>query len=241
MNEEMKENTEKLAAAGPAPETDPEVGAKDQADPAALPADAVTGETSSEKDEAAEISPAPKKKGLSEDSKEWIRDIGTAVIIAVLLLQFIQPTIVREHSMENTLKENDYLFMSKQTYKLFGKDPAFGDIIVFMSSLKTENGQAKLLIKRVIGTPGDTVAIHSGTTYINGTAIDESFTKDGYTNTEMDEITVPENCLFVMGDNRLNSADSRDSRIGMVDIDTIVGKAVFRLFPLKKIGGLYSK
>lgn len=176
---------------------------------------------------------------LSENAKEWIKDLGVAVICAVVLLQFIQPTIVREHSMENTLIENDYLFVSKQTYKLFGKEPATGDIIVFKSDLTTATGQNKLLIKRVIAVGGDTIAIHGGVVYLNGEALDETYTKDGYTNTEMDEIYVPAGCIFAMGDNRQNSADSRDSRIGCVDEDLVVGKAVVRLFPFSKFGGLY--
>ncbi|MCQ2566149.1 MAG: signal peptidase I [Clostridia bacterium] len=176
---------------------------------------------------------------LSENAKEWIKDLGIAVVCAVVLLQFIQPTIVREHSMENTLVENDYLFVSKQAYKLFGNDPATGDIIVFKSELTTATGQNKLLIKRVIAVGGDTIAIHGGVVYLNGEALDEEYTKDGYTNTEMDEITVPEGYVFAMGDNRQNSADSRDSRIGCVEEGLILGKAVVRLFPFNKFGGLY--
>ena len=176
---------------------------------------------------------------LSENAKEWIKDLGIAVVCAVVLLQFIQPTIVREHSMENTLVENDYLFVSKQAYKLFGNDPATGDIIVFKSELTTATGQNKLLIKRVIAVGGDTIAIHGGVVYLNGEALDEEYTKDGYTNTEMDEITVPEGYVFAMCDNRQNSADSLDSRIGCVEEGLILGKAVVRLFPFNKFGGLY--
>ena len=179
---------------------------------------------------------------LGENLKEWLKDILFAVIIAVVILQFLKPTIVREHSMENTLDNNDYLFVSKQQYKLFGQDFEHGDIIVFESELQSSNGQNKLLIKRVIGVPGDTIAIHDGLVILNGETIVEPYTKDGYTDTEMDEVTVPEGCLFCMGDNRQNSADSRDSRIGYVDQSTVMGKAIFRLFPFKKgkVGGLYK-
>ena len=176
------------------------------------------------------------KKGLSADAKEWIKDILCAVIIAVIILQFVMPTVVREHSMENTLQENDYLFVSKQAYKLFGGTPSRGDVIVFQSNLPLTAKSNKLLVKRIIGVAGDKIAIKDGVTYINGKPIDESFTKDGYTLGDMDEVTVPENCLFCMGDNRQNSGDSRDSRIGFVDVSTIKGKVVFRLFPFKSIG-----
>ena len=188
---------------------------------------------------AEEPVPAPEqKKGLSENAKEWIKDILIAIVVAFLVLQFIKPTIVQEHSMENTLVANDYLFISKQSYRLFG-DPQRGDIIVFHSSLTTSDGSEKLLVKRIIAIPGDTISITGGVVYINGEPQDEPYTKDGYTNTEMDEIYVPEGKLFCMGDNRQNSRDSRDSAIGLVDEDDVLGKAVFRLFPFSRIGGLY--
>ena len=183
--------------------------------------------------------PQPEEqKGLSENAKEWIKDILIAVVVAFLVLQFIKPTIVQEHSMENTLEPNDYLFISKQSYHLFG-DPQRGDIIVFHSQLTTADGTEKLLVKRIIALPGDTVFITGGIVYINGEPQDEPYTKDGYTNTEMAEITVPEGQLFCLGDNRQNSRDSRDPLIGFVDEDEVLGKAVFRLFPFSRFGGLY--
>ena len=176
---------------------------------------------------------------LSDNAKEWIKDIAVAIIVAVLVLQFVMPTIVCEHSMESTLQNRDYLFVSKQAYKLFG-EPKRGDIIVFKSELTLENGSNKLLIKRIIGLPGDTISVADGKVFRNGEALDEPYTKDGYTEGFMAEVTVPEGALFCLGDNRQNSADSRDSRIGFVDMSTVKGKAVFRLFPFSSIGGLYK-
>ena len=155
--------------------------------------------------------------------KEWIKDIGIAVIIGILLLQVIKPTIVKEHSMEPTLHSNDYIFLSKQAYR-FGT-PEYGDIIVFHTDLTREDGKEKLLIKRIVALGGDTVSITGGVVYL-----------DGYTATEMEEITVPEGHAFVMGDNRQNSIDSRDPRVGFLDLDEVVGKAVFRLYPFRDIG-----
>ena len=175
---------------------------------------------------------------LSEDTKEWIKDIVIAIVIALIILFFIKPTIVREHSMENTLSDGDYLFVCRQSYKLFGGEPEYGDIIVFSSNLETVMGADKLLIKRVIGVPGDTINISDGVVYRNGEALTEDYTKDGYTASYMDYVVVPEDHLFCMGDNRQNSTDSRDSRVGFVPVDTIMGKAVFRLFPFSKIGTL---
>ena len=178
---------------------------------------------------------------MSENAKEWIKDIVAAVVIAVIILQFIMPTIVCEHSMENSFFQGDYLFVSKMSYKLFGK-PEYGDVIVFQSEIENElTGKDKLLIKRVIGTPGDKISITGGVVYLNGQALDEPYTKDGYTATEMAEVTVPDECLFVMGDNRQNSADSRDfARVGFVDFSTVKGKVVFRLFPFKSFGTVYK-
>jgi signal peptidase I len=175
--------------------------------------------------------------GLSENAKEWIKDILVAVVVSILILQFIKPTIVREHSMENTLKENDYILLSRQAYTLFG-EPEQGDIVVFRSELKMPNGEDKLLVKRIIAVPGDTIAIEDGWVILNGDALEESYTKDGYTATDMEEITVPEEYLFAMGDNRQNSMDSRDSRVGMIPVDAVVGKAFFRLYPFDHIGSL---
>ena len=185
-----------------------------------------------------EAAPQPQKKGLSENAKEWIKDILIAIVVAFLVLQFIKPTIVQEHSMENTLQPNDYLFISKQSYHLFG-EPQRGDIIVFHSQLTTSDGAEKLLVKRIIALPGDTIAITGGVVYVNGEPQDEPYTKDGYTNTEMEEITSPEGKLFCMGDNRQNSRDSRDGKIGLVDESEVLGKAVLRLFPFSRFGGLY--
>lgn len=196
-------------------------------------AESVTEEPAGEP--AADVAEPQKKQSTASVVKEWIRDILIAVVIAVLILQFIKPTIVKESSMEPTLYENHYIFLSKQAYTLFG-EPKRGDIVVFHSGLTALNGGEKLLIKRVIGLPGDTIAIMDGKVYLNGEVYKEAYIKDGTTNGYIEPYTVPEGQLFCMGDNRLVSVDSRDYRVGCVDIDSIVGKAVFRLAPLKLIG-----
>ena len=169
--------------------------------------------------------------------KEWIKDIVIAVIIALVIMQFIKPTIVKECSMQPTLYENNFIVLSRQAY-LFDK-PETGDIIVFHTNLKTQTGQEKLLIKRIIGLPGDTINIKDGQVWINGELLDEPYTKEQYTSGFIDEEVIPEDSLFVMGDNRQNSADSRDPKVGLVKIDDILGKAVFRLYPFNEIGVLH--
>ncbi len=168
--------------------------------------------------------------------KEIIKDVIIAAIIALLVIQFVRPTIVKESSMENTLNENNYIFLNKQAYT-FG-EPEHGDIIVFHSSLTREDGSEKLLIKRIVGLPGDTVKISDNCVYINGELLHESYIKEqGVVPGEL-EVTVPEGELFVMGDNRRVSIDSRYEEVGCVKIDDVVGKAFFRLYPFKDIGKL---
>ena len=190
--------------------------------------------------EEPEVSGEGKKKtNVKKEALIWVRDIAIAVVAALIISRFITPTIVQEHSMEDTLQNHNYLILLRCAYK-FGAEPQYGDIVVFQSDLiNSENGKEKLLIKRVIARGGDTVAIRDGVVYRNGEALDEPYTKDGYTNGAMDETVVPEGHLFLCGDNRLVSLDSRSDQVGFVDEKTVIGKAVFRLFPFNEIGGVY--
>jgi signal peptidase I len=178
----------------------------------------------------------PRRIPINKNVLVWIRDILIALAIALVIMQFIRPTIVREHSMENTLHENDYIFLNKQAYR-FG-DVHRRDIVVVHSLLESADGTSKNLIKRVIGLPGDRVAIRDGGVYVNGNRLDEPYTLDGYTEGEMEEVVVPDGMLFLLGDNRQGSADSRDPRIGFVPEEMIIGKAIFRLFPIGDVGTL---
>jgi len=175
------------------------------------------------------------KMKLSDNLKEWIKDILSAVICAAIVLVFIMPTIVNQTSMENTLIPKDYVLVSRQHYKLFGKDFENGDIIVFQSDIDYEGGK-KLLVKRIIAVGGDTISISDGKVFVNGEELIEDYIKDGYTNGTVEEIRVPEGYLYCMGDNRLVSLDSRDSSVGLVKEDTVKGKVFLRLFPLKSFG-----
>lgn len=169
-------------------------------------------------------------------------DLIVALAIAAVILFFVRPTIVKQSSMENTLKENDYVIMYKQAYR--SKLPERGDIIIFQSSLEDLNtGQGKLLIKRVIGLPGDQISIRDSQLYINDSYYEEDYLKDGYTPAETNPLEgetfiVPDYQYFVMGDNRAGSIDSRSNDVGCVSLDQIRGKAVLRLFPFNKISWL---
>ena len=178
----------------------------------------------------------PERSSFGSTALEWVKGAAIAVVLAVVILQFIKPTIVQQKSMEPNFETNDYLFISKQSYRLFRGEPKIGDVIVFTTEMKTDKGDNKLLIKRVIGVPGDEISIAGGKVYVNGEIIDDSYTKDGTTNGDIDKLIVPVDTVFCLGDNRLVSVDSRDDSVGFISYDDILGKVVFRLFPLGKIG-----
>ena len=171
--------------------------------------------------------------------KSLLIDIGVAIVLASIVLYFIRPTIVKQTSMENTLHENDYMIMYRQAYRSHG--PERGDIIIFQSELYNEDtGDDKLLIKRVIGLPGDEIMILDDQLYLNGEYYPEDYLRDGYTPAfeiprEGKKFTVPEGEYFVMGDNRAGSIDSRRTQVGCVAMEQIKGKVVLRLFPFNKI------
>lgn len=162
-----------------------------------------------------------------------------AVCTAVILLLFsyaARLTVVDGGSMEDTLHEKDYLIVQS-----IGYTPQRGDIVVLQKiNAPTYN---KPLIKRVIAVEGDTVDIDfsTWTVYVNGEAIDEP-----YTNLEDNPIppqvsfplTVEEGKIFVLGDHRNHSSDSRVAEIGQVDERCVVGRAVFRVLPFSDMGVL---
>lgn len=164
--------------------------------------------------------------------KELIRDIVIVVVIVAAVSFFIKPIIVKQTSMLPTLQENNYLFLNRQAYR-FG-EPERGDIVVFPTD--DGYGNEELYIKRVIGLPGETVDVTGGKVYINGEVQDDSYTNDKTTPGEIKDFRVPEGELFVMGDNRVVSIDSRDPEVGTVAIEEITGVAFFRLFPFNEIG-----
>lgn len=174
-------------------------------------------------------------KRFRKEKRELVKVFSISLAVALALTVFVRPTLVKGQSMEPTLEENDYLVV--QSESLFGTAPKFGDLVVFNSKVVSKEGHSRLL-KRVIGLPGDTIEIKDGTVYRNGIPLKEEYIKDGITPGDVKKFTVEPNCVFVMGDNRANSLDSRNKDLGTIDYEDIIGTAKFRLFPLNKIGRL---
>ena len=160
----------------------------------------------------------------------WIKLILSAFVIAFILKTYIfQVALVNQISMEPTLHEGQVLIIAKINY-LF-KDPARGEIVVLKDELEN-----KYLIKRVIGLPGEVIEIKNDKVYINGEELKPDYTEAPTQDNGFLKSKVPEGKYFVMGDNRLHSRDSRSDTVGFVSRSNIVGKAVFRVWPLSKIG-----
>lgn len=170
-------------------------------------------------------------KNKKSFAKEFLKEIVIAAAIAGAILFFVGPTAVREHSMQPTVNDGDVLLLSKALYN----DPQVGDIIVFKSELEDDNGKPMNLIKRVIGTGGDIITITNGKLYRNGQEIKEDYIYGECTG-EVYNFEVPEGKLYVLGDHREVSRDSRE--LGAIDEKTVIGKAVLRIWPLSDFGGL---
>jgi signal peptidase I len=165
---------------------------------------------------------------------DWLQCIVSAILCGILIFVFIGRVIgVDGNSMLDTLRDRDTVIMSNLFYT-----PKYGDIIVFRDDKYDNN---KPLVKRVIATEGQTVDIdfNTGKVFIDGHEIVEPYIREptheslGFKGPK----TVPKGCVFVMGDNRNQSADSRSDMVGMVDTRQILGKVLFVMIPGKNADG----
>lgn len=166
---------------------------------------------------------------------EWARAIILALVMGLVLTLIIRPILVKGHSMEPTLGDNNYLLIEQVSYQM--SEPDYGDIIVFKSDLFSTDGSQRDLIKRVIGESGDHVVIEEGSVFINDELLKESYLNGKWTAGDVD-LFVPEDFVFVMGDNRGNSMDSRSDEVGLVRDDQIRGRVLIRLFPISRFGAI---
>ena len=161
---------------------------------------------------------------------DTIKLVAVIFVILFLMIYVVSVTQVVGNSMNTTLIDGDVLILSKANYRFF--DIKRGDII----SLDYED--TKYLIKRVIGLPGDTIAIKNNVLYINGEVYEENYLDKGleYPDFSLSDLgydTIPEDMYLVLGDNRENSLDSRE--IGLISKDSVNGKIVLRIWPINKI------
>lgn len=184
------------------------------------------------------------KKSVILSVFEWLDVVVASVVVVVLLFTFVFRMVrIDGDSMNNTLIDGERVVITDMFYT-----PKRGDIVVI--SRNTENSSVigsykEPIIKRVIATEGDIVDIdfNSGIVYVNNEPLNEPYIKEPtYLRGDVVfPLVVKENCVFVLGDNRNDSKDSRSSEIGdngQVDVKYILGRAVLRVFPLSKFGGM---
>lgn len=168
---------------------------------------------------------------------DFLETIVVALSIFVVVYLFLmQPHEIKGNSMEPNFYNNEYILTDKISYKL--REPNRGDVVIF----KAPTDQEVDYIKRVIGLPGDRIKIQNGFVYVNGEKLNEDYLRDktslfpGSFMAEGAEITVPAGKLFVLGDNRPHSSDSRI--FGPVPENTIIGRAFIRYWPITSLGML---
>ncbi|EOD00368.1 signal peptidase I [Caldisalinibacter kiritimatiensis] len=177
---------------------------------------------------------------MAREIYEWIKSIALAIILAIIIKTFIfNTTYVIGTSMNPTLQETDRLFTNKIVYRI--SEPKRRDIVV----LKAPDEPKKDYIKRVIAVEGDLVEIKNGKVYVNGEELKETYIhKDIQTGEYIKtlgniKLKVPENYVYVLGDNRYRNA-SKDSRyFGPVPIKSVKGKAFFRFYPFDRFGSIH--
>ena len=206
-----------------------------------------------------------KKKSIGKEIWEWVYTLAIAIIVAMLIKGFLFDIVrVDGLSMFPTLMNNDRLIVTKLGYKPHQGDIIILDSEyknredyyhklavsedkdelsfidkLFASRNMPDNLKKKYYVKRIIAMPGQTIDLENGNVYVDGVQLDEPY-YDGTTSsidpTVEYPVTVEEGCVFVMGDNRNHSKDSRSSELGQVPYEAILGKSQLRLWPLTEIG-----
>lgn len=165
------------------------------------------------------------KESFTKEILSWIVTLIACLVAAKLITTFVIVNArVPSASMENTIMTNDRLIANRLSYTF--SDPERLDVVVFIAPDEPD----KLFVKRIIGTPGDTIEIVDGVLYINGVETDEPYLKEQMYGS-YGPYVVPDDCYFMMGDNRNNSLDSRYWNNTFVPEDTILGKAMFTYYP----------
>jgi len=179
-----------------------------------------------------------KRRSTGRNVIEWVAVIVGAVIVALIVKTFlVQAFRIPSESMDPTLIKGDRVLVNKLSYRLH--DVHRGDVVVFdrPKNLPGGPGDPQDLIKRVIGLPGDVLYARDGVVYVNDRPLKEPYLPEGTSSVNMDQpVTVPEGDVWVMGDNRGNSQDSRV--FGPIPQESIVGRAFLLMWPLNRLGSL---
>ena len=180
-------------------------------------------------DEVVEEAPA---KNPVKEVLDWVISIAVAVILALVIRNYVFVLVkVDGQSMVPTLHHGEYLYTNRFFYT-----PANGDIVIFTPP----NNPDVKYVKRVIATAGQTVAVdgQNHTVTVDGKVLDEPYINEAMNSAGNMEYpcTVPEGYIFVLGDNRNHSKDSRDRSVGLVPVENVTGEATLRLWPLSEFG-----
>lgn len=208
-----------------------------------------------EEAETAPVAEDPQKRTLAQEILEWLDVLVTAIIAVVIIFSLVfRVATIDGNSMRNTLyggdeygRNADKVIITNLAY-----EPKQGDIVVVSRNIEnTIEGQVmgdEPIIKRVIAVGGQTVNIdfEKGIVYVDGEALEEPYISTPTVDRADVQfpVYVPEGCIFVLGDNRGDSLDSRSSRIGnngLIDTRYVLGHAIFRIFPFNRIGRLDTK
>ena len=184
--------------------------------------------------DANQEAPKAKEKDPKGNIYDWIESLVTAIVACILIFLFLFRVVnVQGSSMVPTLHESDKIVISRLAGNF-----KYGDIVVLTKTAFDDDS----IVKRVIATEGQTIDIDfdSGTVTVDGEVLQEPYIAEK-TKRQMDfhgPVTVPEGCIFCMGDNRNQSTDSRRSTIGMIDTRCVLGRVVLRVWPFNKIGAV---
>jgi signal peptidase I len=175
---------------------------------------------------------SPPRRSALVMTLHWVRDLLVSVVLAIIVILFLyQPVKVEGTSMMPSLVDQERIFINKFVYKFGLGEILRGDLVVFYYP----GDPAKSYIKRVIGLPGDSVALEDGVVFVNGKRLDENYVPERYRDRQsFPLVRVPPDNFYVLGDHRSSSNDSRTW--GTVARQYIYGKAVFVYWPLDKMG-----
>lgn len=178
----------------------------------------------------------PKKAGWKAELWDWVKTVVVVFVIMMLLNLFVfNLSMVKGQSMQPTLVERERLFVNKIIYDF--STPKHSEVVV-LHDPSQDDTKKEFLVKRVIGVPGDVVAVKEHKLYLNGQLQQEDYIDVDIQDEDFAEITLGDDQYFVMGDNR-HLGESKDSRyFGTVTSDLIVGRAEFIFWPFNKIRGL---